>query len=184
MPRRLSDLSVDASWTLFLDRDGVINRKFESGYIRSPDEIEFLPGALEAVAALSLRFSRIIVVTNQQGVGKGLMSAADLSDIHAKLVAEVSASGGRIDRIYSCTSPAEAGDPRRKPDTGMGLDAQRDFPGLRFDQSVMVGDSVSDMIFGRRLGMVTVLVGGKVLDDEKLASFRMSDLGAFARWIN
>ena len=144
---------------LFLDRDGVINRRIDGGYVRTPDELELLPGVAEAIAQLSACYSRIFIVTNQQGIGKGLMSEADLSAVHRKLTDAVTAAGGRIDRIYHCPSRKEAHDFRRKPNIGMALQARRDYPDINLHRSVMIGDAVTDMLFGRRCGMQTILVG-------------------------
>lgn len=146
-------LTIDPSWTLFLDRDGVINRLRPGEYVRTLAEFELLPGAVEAIVALGRQFSRIVIVTNQQGVGKKLMSATDLDQIHEKLLAEVRAAGGRIDAIYYAPNLDEEGSPDRKPGPGMALRARADFPEIDFNKSLMVGDKESDMVFGRTLGM-------------------------------
>jgi histidinol-phosphate phosphatase family protein len=138
--------------TLFLDRDGVINKLRLNDYVKNWDEFEFLPGILETLCLLSKRFKRIIVVTNQRGIGKGLMTENMLQDIHKKMIAAIENAGGRIDRIYYCTAISE-NDPDRKPNTGMALQAKRDFPDIDFSKSIMVGDSESDEIFAQRAGM-------------------------------
>jgi histidinol-phosphate phosphatase family protein len=91
---------IDGSWTLFLDRDGVINRKLPNDYVKHLSEFEFLPEVLKALKALSLRFETIVVVTNQQGIGKGLMTEEELLVIHQHMVAQVFEHDGRIDGIY------------------------------------------------------------------------------------
>lgn len=144
---------------LFLDRDGVINQRIDGGYVRTPDQLLLLPGAAEAIAQLSALYSRLFIVTNQQGIGKGLMSEADLSAVHRKLIDAVTKAGGRIDRIYHCPSRKEAHDFRRKPNIGMALEARRDYPDISLRRSVMIGDAATDMLFGRRCGMQTILVG-------------------------
>lgn len=141
---------------LFLDRDGVLNVLRHNDYVKCPDELEILPGVTEALGILRQHFDRLIIVTNQQGIGKGLMTEADLVAIHSKLTEE---TGGVIDRIYHCPYLESAHSFQRKPNIGMALQARRDFPGLRLKESVMVGDSMTDMLFGRRAGMTTVLVG-------------------------
>ncbi|MBR1799484.1 MAG: HAD family hydrolase [Bacteroidales bacterium] len=141
---------------LFLDRDGVLNRLRNNDYVKSPDELEILPGTAEAITICRRHFDLIIVVTNQQGIGKGLMTEADLKAIHAKLQESVSYG---IDRIYSCPHLASDHSFLRKPNIGMALWARRDFPGLRLKSCTMVGDNSTDMLFGRRAGMRTVLVG-------------------------
>lgn len=141
---------------LFLDRDGVINRRIVDGYVTRPADFVLIDGVLEAMALFAKRFDRIFIVTNQQGIGKGLMTEADLTAVHAKLQEVL---GGTVDRIYHCPELERAHSFRRKPNIGMALQARRDYPGLRLKESVMVGDSMTDMLFGRRAGMQTVLVG-------------------------
>lgn len=143
--------------TLFLDRDGVINCLRPHDYVKSWEEFVFLPGVLEAFRMLDVQFTRIVVVTNQRGVGRGWMSVADLHDIHRRMTDEILRHGGRIDRIYCCTDLEEES-PNRKPNIGMALQAQREFPEIDFSRSVVVGDSDSDMEFGRRIGAQTVLI--------------------------
>ncbi|HNZ42531.1 MAG TPA: HAD-IIIA family hydrolase [Bacteroidales bacterium] len=147
------------SWTLFLDRDGVINKKLPDDYVKSWDEFEFLPFATASLARLRKYFGRIIVVSNQQGVGKGLMSQADLEAVHEKMCRMITADGGFINKIYCCTDLASSGSLNRKPDIGMALQAQQDFPEIDFSKSLMVGDALSDMEFAAHLGMVAVYIG-------------------------
>ncbi len=141
---------------LFLDRDGVINVLRPNDYVKCPDEMVLLPGVSEAMSLLRRHFERIIIVTNQQGIGKGLMSEADLQAVHDKMLA---AMPGCVDRIYHCSELVRAHSFRRKPNIGMALQARRDYPEIRLKESIMVGDSMTDMLFGRRAGMTTVLVG-------------------------
>ncbi len=155
----ISDWKVNPGWTLFLDRDGVINERVQGGYVRSPQGFQFLPGVLEGLAALSGLFGKIIVVTNQQGVGKGLMTETDLAAIHNHMKKEILRVGGRLDAIYCCTDLASEKDHCRKPGTFMAEQAKKDFPEIDFHKSIMVGDTKSDMEFGRNSGMVNVLVG-------------------------
>jgi histidinol-phosphate phosphatase family protein len=152
-------------WTLFLDRDGVINRRIVDGYITDWDEFEFLPGTFEAIRKLSACFGRIVVVSNQQGVGKGLMTAQDVERIHSSMTREIEGEGGRIDLVLYAPYLQSEGSEMRKPSTGMALEAHRVFPEISFEKSVMAGDSITDMQFGRNAGMVTVLV----CEDESLA---------------
>ena len=143
---------------LFLDRDGVINRHIEGDYVRNLSQLELLPGAVDAIVRLGKRFRRVFVVTNQQGVGKGVMTDGDLAEIHDYILCEVQKAGGRIDRIYCCPSLAANNDPNRKPGIGMGLQAKRDFPDIDFSRSLMIGDSASDMIFAEKLGMSRIFI--------------------------
>ncbi|WP_320168290.1 HAD family hydrolase [Mangrovibacterium marinum] len=170
----LKDLQIDKRWTLFLDRDGVINQKIDGDYVRNLDQFVVLDGVVEALARLSEVFGRIIVVTNQQGVGKGLMSMPEVEAIHASLSRELEQAGGRIDRFYVAPQLKSANSEFRKPQTGMALAARTDFPEIDFAKSIMVGDSASDIEFGHRLGMVTCLVGN--LSASTRADFQLHSL--------
>ena len=149
----------DATWTLFLDRDGVLNRRLVDDYVKRPSEFEWLPLVLPALQLLRRCFRRMVVVTNQQGVGKGLMSAQDLHAVHRRMREQAAALGVQFDGVYACTALAAEQDPCRKPQPGMAYEAQRDFPDIDFSRSVMVGDSPSDMGFGESLSMTCVGIG-------------------------
>jgi len=179
----LSDLMIDSGWTLFLDRDGVINTRILGGYVQKWEQFEFLPGVPEAFKKLSQVFSRIIVVSNQQGIGKGLMTEKELDTLHRKMISEIESQGGRIDRIYHSPHLEEEGSVNRKPNVGMALKARKDFPGLNFKRSVMVGDSISDMIFGKRLNMVNIFISqdmNQVRKNPSCIDFVFPDLTSFA----
>jgi len=146
------------SWTLFLDRDGVLNRKPPPDqYIRNWAEFEWFPGARDAVRRLSHAGLRILIATNQQGIAKGVMSQADVDDIHRHLIDEVALAGGKIEKIYVCPHLAGTCD-CRKPGIGLFQQAQRDFPDIRFDRSIVVGDSPTDIEAGKKLGSRTVQI--------------------------
>jgi D-glycero-D-manno-heptose 1,7-bisphosphate phosphatase len=148
---------IDGEWTLFLDRDGVINQEKEQSYILHYGEFIFYEGVREAIKALAGKFGRIVVVTNQRGIGKGLMTEKDLADIHVNMVKDVEKAGGRIDGIYYCDSLLDT-HPHRKPNPGMAFLAKEDYPEIDLKRSVMVGNNLSDMEFGRNAGMFTVLL--------------------------
>jgi len=169
--------TITGEWTLFLDRDGVINRKLDGTYVLNPDQFEILEGAAAAIGQLSLYFGRIVIVTNQQGVGKELMTHQDLADIHDKMIEQITYYGGRIDEIYYCPDLAEHEPVNRKPNPGMGLQAKDDFPEIDFRKSIMVGDSVSDIQFGKTLRMKTVRIS-QILDSN--ADFTHPSLRDFA----
>ena len=152
--------NIDKSWTLFLDRDGVINDEIQGSYVTEWDEFQFCTGVLPALKILGDLFGAIVLVTNQRGVGRGIMSIQSLRDIHGQMLEEIRSTGGRIDRIYACTAVDDA-DHNRKPNPGMGLQAREDYPGIDFRKSVIVGNSVSDMEFGKRLAMHTVFITTK-----------------------
>lgn len=147
------------TWALFLDRDGVINRRLVDDYVMSWEEFSFLPGVLDAMALFARKFKYIFIVTNQQGIGKGLMSEKDLQNIHDRMIAAIEAAGGRVDAVYFCPALAKDKHSCRKPSTGMALQAKKDFPEIEFGKSIMAGDSVSDMQFGRNAGMHCVFIG-------------------------
>jgi histidinol-phosphate phosphatase family protein len=150
--------TFDKSWTLFLDRDGVINVRPVGDYVRNPEQFHFLPDVPEAIAQLTKTFARIIVVTNQQGVAKGLYTENDLSAIHKKMTDQIEQLGGKISRVYYSPDLATSDSPTRKPATGMADWAKKDFPDIQFHKSVIIGDSLSDMQFGEKLGMHLVFL--------------------------
>jgi histidinol-phosphate phosphatase family protein len=182
----LSGKLVHRGWSLFLDRDGVLNERPLNDYVKDPGEFTWKVGALTGLQLLSGLFGTVVVVTNQQGIGKGLMSEEDLDEIHEKMIKEAALAGGRIDKVYFCGDLRESRSFRRKPMVGMGLQARKDFPGICFTQSVMVGDTIGDMRFGKRLRMYTVLIDDQTDIARKypgLADLRFADLEGFARFL-
>ncbi len=171
---------IDKQWTLFLDRDGVINERPVNDYVRNPDGFIFLPGVTEAIRLLSIVFERIILVTNQQGVGLGLMSKNDLDKVHEKMLLDLKESGGRIDAIYCCTDVKTTTDNCRKPGSFMAESARKQFPEIQFSHSLMVGDTSSDILFGKQAGMKTVQIGNEVLTTAPDMQFK--SLYQFARY--
>jgi D-glycero-D-manno-heptose 1,7-bisphosphate phosphatase len=179
-------LDINQRWTLFLDRDGVINRRLVGAYVRSWAEFAFLPGVPAAVARLTEHFGRTVVVTNQQGIYKQLMTMDDLTDIHHQMKAALTAVGGTLDAVYACPhSDADDPDQCRKPRLGMAWQAKRDFPEIDFARSVMVGDSISDLQFGRRAGMATVFIAPEELPapQASLYDLRISALPELLSWL-
>ena len=157
-PRDLPE--TDRSWTAFVDRDGVVNRRIPGGYVRNLDEFELLSGAVAALARLSDTFGRVVVVTNQAGVGKGLVEPGDLEEIHASLLAAVDAAGGRLDAVLVCPHRVEDRCGCRKPAGGLARVAVERFADVDLARAVMIGDSRSDMEFAAGLGIPAVLVTG------------------------
>jgi len=153
MPLNLSD--IDNTWTLFLDRDGVINHEVHPQYISTWEEFKFYDGAKVAIQIFTQKFNRIIVVTNQRGIAKGITKLEDMKTIHKNMLTAVEAIGGKIDAVYYCP---EMESPNRKPNPGMGLQAAKDFPDIDLAKAIMVGNTLSDMQFGRNLGIHTVFV--------------------------
>ena len=148
---------IDKTWTLFLDRDGVINVDKDGSYIFHPDEFIFTEGGPGIFKKLADRFDRIVIVTNQRGVGRGLMTEATLHDIHQHMINQITDAGGRIDAIYYCTS-IHNDHPERKPNPGMAVRAKLNFPDIDLNRSIMLGNNLSDMHFGRNAGMYTVFI--------------------------
>jgi D-glycero-D-manno-heptose 1,7-bisphosphate phosphatase len=147
----LTDLkNIDNSWTLFLDRDGVINDEKHLDYIHTWEEFRFYEGVKEALTIFSEKFGKIFIVTNQRGVAKGVTKLEDLELIHKNMVKEFEEAGARIDKVYYSVD-FDTESPNRKPNPGMGLQAKKDFPEIDFSKSIMIGNTLSDMKFGRNL---------------------------------
>jgi D-glycero-D-manno-heptose 1,7-bisphosphate phosphatase len=142
---------------VFLDRDGVINENLDGAYVETWQAFRFLPGALEAVAKLRAAGWTVVVVTNQAGVGKGVMTEDGLGEIHRLMVAEIEASGGGVAAVMYCPHRVEEGCECRKPQPGMLRRAATEL-GLDLAQSVLVGDNVSDVEAARAAGCRAILV--------------------------
>lgn len=149
--------TIDNSWTLFLDRDGVINFEQRNDYVKQWAEFKFYDESLLALPMLAKKFKTIVITTNQKGVGKKLMSESDLTMIHQNMVLEINQVGGRIDHIFYCTDLDNASY-NRKPQPGMAFQAKEKFPSIDFAKSIMVGNRTSDMEFGRNAGLHTVFL--------------------------
>lgn len=170
---------LDESWTLFLDRDGVINERILNDYVKRTDEFVLLPGVAKAVSRANKLFSHVFVVTNQQGIGKGLMTERNLSEIHSYCSELLKAENGRIDRYYFAPNLASDHSDLRKPNSGMALLAREEFPSVDFQKSIMVGDSDSDIEFGRKLGMKTVFIGHNEVTEHGMADLTCDSLESF-----
>jgi histidinol-phosphate phosphatase family protein len=174
---------IDRTWTLFLDRDGVINHDKDNDYIRNWNEFRFYDTTLEAMTILEKHFGRIVVTTNQKGVGKGLMTVADLDTIHANMLSLIQQNGGRIDKVYYC-SDLEDDSVNRKPNPGMAFQAKADFAEIDLSKSIIVGNRISDMGFGRNAGIYTVFVATthpETTYPNPLIDLRFENLLAFAK---
>jgi D-glycero-D-manno-heptose 1,7-bisphosphate phosphatase len=141
---------------IFLDRDGVICEN-RSDHVKSWEEFRFLPGARESLAALGRLGLPVIVITNQAIVGRGMVPAAVVDDIHRRMLAEVAAHGGRIDRVMYCPHRPDDACDCRKPEPGMLFQAAGEM-GIDLAQSYLVGDAASDLVAGRRAGCRSFLV--------------------------
>ena len=125
----MNQLSIDNNWTLFLDRDGVINHEIHMGYANTWDDFKFYDGVKNSFKIFAAKFKHIIVVTNQRGVGRGITIEDNLKIIHQNMRNEITDAGGRIDGIYYCAD-LDINSINRKPKTGMAMQAQSDFEGM------------------------------------------------------
>ena len=181
--------------TLFLDRDGVLT--VENSYITRPEDLRLEAGAAEAVRTLNAAGVLAVVVSNQSGVARGLMTEQDMADVHARLEGLLGDAGARLDAAYYCPNHLEGTVERfsrdascRKPQTGMIDAAVRDL-GVDLSRSAMVGDQLTDVELAERVGIPCVLVetgkGAVSFDDARAAGLPVGELvpGVLdaARWI-
>lgn len=172
---------INDDWTLFLDRDGVINVRIIDGYVTKTEEFEFLPNVIDAFKIFKNKFKRIIVVTNQQGVGKGIMTIEDVERVHKYMLQQIENQGGKIDKVYFCPELKSEVDNYRKPSPQMAYFAKNDFPEIDLSKSIMVGDMNSDVEFGMNAGMKTVFIGDNEL--KLIPDSRYDSLYDFAKMI-
>ena len=162
-----AQIKFDKTWTLFLDRDGVINKNIANDYVKRWEDFHFLRDVFNALKKLNSIFGTIVIVTNQKGIGKGLYTESDLNGIQKKMLEQIEKSGGRIDKIYFASALKAENSDIRKPGTRMALAAEKDFPHIKFDRSVIVGDSITDMQFGKTMGMRTIYIEGKEISNKE-----------------
>ena len=155
---------INKDWTLFLDRDGVINVRIIDGYVTKIEAFEFLPNVIEALKIFKEKFKYIIVATNQQGVGKGIMKFEDVETVHQFMAQQVADNSGRIDKVYFCPQLKSVPDNYRKPSPKMAYFAKNDFPDIDLSKSIMIGDMNSDIEFGKNAGMKTIFIGDNELN--------------------
>lgn len=146
---------------VFLDRDGVLNRKLPEGaYVSDWAQFEWVPGAIEAIARMNRAGLSVILVTNQRGIALGRLTLDQLGLIHRNMQSDLASRGARVDAIYCC--PHDHGECRcRKPDIGLFQQAFREFPQANEHNSVVIGDSLSDVEAGQRLRMKTIFIEGE-----------------------
>jgi D-glycero-D-manno-heptose 1,7-bisphosphate phosphatase len=176
--------------TVFLDRDGVLNAKAPEGeYVTRWEDFKVLAGVPEALARLRRAGLRTLVVTNQRGIALGRYAVADVAQIHANFQAALASAGAKIDGFYVC--PHNLGECNcRKPLPGLFEQAAADFPGITSATSVMIGDSLVDMEFGKRLGIQTILIDDRTEDRasdaekaRKIADACCASLSEAVNWI-
>lgn len=144
----------------FLDRDGVINRKAPGdGYVTCWGQIEILPGVAQAVSLLNKAQFKVIVVSNQRCIAKGLVTTAEMDAIHRRLCRELAAAGAVIDGVYYCPHEKQPPCECRKPEPGMLLSAARQHQ-LDLAVSWMIGDSEVDVTAGKKVGCKTARLTG------------------------
>ena len=178
----IKDWKIDKTWALFLDRDGVINERVFGGYITKVEDFHFIENTKKSIKLLSNYFYLTFVVTNQQGIAKGLMTERNLLEIHTYMCNQIHAIGGKIDKCYFAPNLRDAEDDMRKPGPVMAELAKMEYPEVDFKSCVMVGDTDSDILFGKNLGMKTV----RIKTEEPIniqADLTVADLLEFAKII-
>lgn len=171
---------------LFLDRDGVINERVMGGYVLSYKDFVFKTGVLSALKIFASVFDKIFIVTNQQCIGKGLITEKEFATLTKQMMQDINRAGGRVDKLYYCPFLKTENSPLRKPSNGMALLAKEDFPQVDFKKSIMVGDANSDMLFGKSLGMHTVFIDNQTSEpyQAELVEKKYYSLLEFAQEIN
>lgn len=143
-------------WLVLLDRDGVLNED-RADYVKTPAELNLLPGAAAALARLNRANAKVAVVSNQSAVGRGLIDESMLARIHEKLTASLAAEGASLDAILVAPDAPDAATERRKPGVGMLREAMEKF-GADAAATVMIGDSARDLVAAARIGCRRILV--------------------------
>jgi histidinol-phosphate phosphatase family protein len=162
----------------FLDRDGVINVKAPEGqYVTRWEEVRFLPGVAAAIARLNKAGFRVIVVSNQRCVAKGLVTADEVTALHVRICQELASEGARIDAVYFCPHDTSPACECRKPAPGMLLQAAKDH-WIDLGASWMIGDSVADVAAGKNAGCKTVLIGPGLIGRRENSTANPPDLFA------
>jgi histidinol-phosphate phosphatase family protein len=144
------------SRAVFCDRDGTLIE--DPGYPKDPDDVRLVDGAVEALAALRGAGFALVVVSNQSGIGRGIVSPEEAASVHERFVAELAAHGVELDDARYCPHAPDERCPCRKPSPGLLRDSAREL-GVDLGSSFMVGDKPSDVEAGRRAGCRTVLLG-------------------------
>jgi D-glycero-D-manno-heptose 1,7-bisphosphate phosphatase len=175
---------------VILDRDGTINADSDE-YIKSPEEWQPLPGALEAIARLNHAGWHVVIASNQSGLGRGLFDVASLNAMHAKMHKLLSSHGGRIDAVFYCPHTPDEGCRCRKPEPGL-FEQIADRFGVDLKDVPVVGDGVRDLQAGVAAGCEPHLVltgkaaalkGRELLPEYPPGTRVHADLGAFADWL-
>ena len=170
---------------VFLDRDGTIN--VDPGYLSDPEKVTLFEGVAEAIELFNLLGMRVIIVSNQSGIGRGYFTETELKAVNDRLLELIEEGGGFVDAVYFCPHRPDEGCGCRKPQTGMIESASSEFF-LDMERSYVVGDKVSDMELARNIKAVAILVttglGAKTKDELAVTpDYVAKDLLGAARWI-
>ncbi len=161
---------------VFFDRDGIVNVRIVGDYIKKPEEFIFKEDFLDLFITLKLKNLLKILITNQQGIGKGFMSESDLSRVHSFMQRNLKLiTRSEFDDIYFCPDLAETNSFRRKPNPGMLFEAIEKYK-IDKRNSWMIGDSQSDVIAGKRAGLNTILIGSYINNEIPEADYIFQDL--------
>ncbi len=177
-PDNIDQTNILSGYTIFLDRDGTLNP--DPGYIKSPDQFELFPGVSEALARLKRAGARLIIVTNQSGIARGLLSRKDLDAVHMKLKRLLDGAGVTLDAIYFCPHHPDDGCECRKPNRGMIDQAVREC-GVTLDHSYLIGDHSRDIELARRVGVRSILVTTGVVSPQEAERLKAS--GPAPAWV-
>ena len=159
----LPNINDCQQYTLFIDRDGVINRPIIDDYAKDPSEFIFCEGAIDALSSLKTIFKRVVLVTNQQGVGKHVMTSQDLENVHLKMYDSLRSNNcPYFDLVLYAPYLNKDRHTWIKPSTGMLLKAKEYYPDIDFSKSIMVGDSPGDMALAGQLNIMKV----RILNDQ------------------
>jgi D,D-heptose 1,7-bisphosphate phosphatase len=173
---------------IFLDRDGVINKDPEHGYVKSPEEFEFIPGSLSAIKKLDAYGYEIIVISNQAGIAKGLYTEKDLEAVNKKMLSEIEEVGAKISNTYYCIHQEEDNCDCRKPKTGLFRQATEG-KNINLENTFFIGDKRTDIEAGKKAGCKTILVlsGKSKKGDQANWNFKpdyiKKDLKEAVKWI-
>ena len=156
----------------FLDRDGTIIE--EKDFIKSPDEIEFIPGSIEAIRILKKLGYKIVVISNQSGIGRGILTEKMVKEVNESFIRKLMENGALIDALYFCPHHPDDDCDCRKPKTGLIQKAAAEHK-LDLEKAVVIGDKLSDLELGKNLGgkSILVLTGYGKKEREKLSSTRI-----------
>jgi D-glycero-D-manno-heptose 1,7-bisphosphate phosphatase len=163
---------------IFLDRDGVIIEN-RPAYVRSWADVEILPQALEALARVKNSGYKIVLITNQAGIGKGLIQPEIAQEINHRLLQEVEKAGGRMDGVFVCPHTPEDGCDCRKPRPGLFFQAEKALS-IDLSRSIMIGDTLSDLQAARAAGIEKIALVLTGLGAQQVQSPQASSLGLFS----